>query len=126
MIGYSIETECEAKPFFAERYHRALVLGKLISYYTDEWFLFPDPILQNMTAAISPVESERTGELEHFRLVGTLSYSGDLPGGVENLGRQDREGFYDILGQSKVMVSQLKPECPSAITAQVLTVVSVV
>lgn len=100
-VGYSIEKYClpHFKPH-SNRTHRAFVLGKYSMYLDNPDLCAWSTDHQNGTFGYLSRQSNGLGFAGTFQDAGEM-----LDRGVENFGGLTAEGFYELLGDNKVLVS---------------------
>jgi len=109
-VGYSIEERCKKIPVPEVKDHRAILLGKRLSYFEPPEMAFPG--IGSIVPQIAPEVSYENGEVtsRNFTLVTTASVRWDeqFPEpGVEIVRDLAQMGWTQEVAGSKAMVSGL-------------------
>lgn len=123
-IGYSIAERCKASPFFEDRQHRALVLGKRPVYFKEANNAFYGqlaaagaevPPLPPSEPDLGSDDSKATNDSMStgaFQIISTAGNAGEaLPEpGISTLGKMKQEEWLETLARSKVLLGIGSPK----------------
>ncbi|KAG8977677.1 hypothetical protein FRC05_000933 [Tulasnella sp. 425] len=116
-VGYSLERTCLKTPFtpFAERPSQVYVFSKLLKFFLEKLYLFPDPqgVVKNQIDDPFFADLARTDNITWF---GQFKYdempkdsNPHQPPGITPVERMERPAFQRFVGQSKALLGIGRP-----------------